>query len=117
MSNCNLNQPVGTVLCIAETAMGGRIGIAHVDANLAPTGTKLYVQPKDSRLNLEVEVANDNALHWQQGLRDANARNRIVRDRHRTGLFLLGKCVGEGFLSDELKAEILNFVEVCNDGN
>lgn len=31
-----------------------------------PVGTELFVQPKDSRLMLEVEVANENAAHHKQ---------------------------------------------------
>lgn len=75
MSNNEKNSllnPVGKVLCLAQTMTGETIGIAQVNASLAPVGCELFVQPKDSRLKLEVEVANENALHWQDGLRKAN---------------------------------------------
>jgi len=42
-------------------------------------GCELYVQPKDSRLNLEVKVANANALHWKKALQEANDRNHQLR--------------------------------------
>lgn len=75
MSNNEKNSllnPVGKVICLAQTASGETIGIAQVNASLAAVGCELYVQPKDSRLKLEVEVANENALHWQNGLKKAN---------------------------------------------
>lgn len=75
----SLLSSVGKVLCQAQTATGVTIGIAQVDLSLAPVGSELYVQPKDSRLKLEVEVANENALHWQEGLRKANEQCREKR--------------------------------------
>lgn len=42
-------------------------------------GCELYVQPKDSRLTLEIQVANDNALHWKVALGKANIRNAELR--------------------------------------
>ncbi|MNQ24773.1 hypothetical protein D3C85_379770 [compost metagenome] len=84
MSDSNsVLRPVGKVICEAMVATGGTIGIAQVNLSLAPVGCELYVQPKDSRLKLEVEVANDNALHWQEGLRKANTRNSEVRSELR----------------------------------
>ncbi len=73
-------KPVGKVLCVAQTATGGMIGIAQVDINLAPVGTELFVQPSEGRLKLEIEVANENALHWQKALRDANERITELRN-------------------------------------
>lgn len=70
----SLIAPVGKVICLAETANGGTIGIAQVNVSLAPVGTELYLQPSEGRLKLEVEVANDNALHWQEGVRATNHR-------------------------------------------
>lgn len=75
MSNSEKNSllnPVGKVLCLAQTMTGETIGIAQVNASLAPVGCELFVQPSVGRLKLEVEVANENALHWQDGLRKAN---------------------------------------------
>lgn len=37
------------------------------------------MQPKDSRLRLEVEVANDNASHWHGHLVAAQAENKKLR--------------------------------------
>ena len=76
--NSLLNQ-VGKVLCQAQTASGEMIGIAQVNLSLAPVGTELFVQPKDSRLTLEVLVANENAKHWKDSLSQTNARNKILR--------------------------------------
>ena len=42
-------------------------------------GSELFVQPSVGRLRLEVEVANENALHWQDGLRKANVRAAELR--------------------------------------
>lgn len=69
MSNQKKNSllsPVGKVICQAQTATGEMIGIAQVDLSLAPVGCELYVQPKDSRLRLELEVANENAVHHKE---------------------------------------------------
>lgn len=40
--------------------------IAIFDASQVPEGSELYVTPSDSRLSLEVEVANENAAHHKQ---------------------------------------------------
>lgn len=74
-------NPVGKVLCEAMIATGGTIGIAQVNLALAPVGSVLYVQPSAGRLTCEVEVANANALHWQDGLKNANERNSTLRKR------------------------------------
>lgn len=79
MSNKNsLLEPVGTVSRVPDLE-GRAIGICLVDLSLAPVGSELYVQPKDSRLKLEVQVANDNALHWRDGLIEANNRCAELR--------------------------------------
>lgn len=49
------------------------------------------MQPKDSRLKLEVEVANENALHWKDGLQKANERNSNLRKRLAIAEALLGR--------------------------
>ena len=71
--------PVGKVICEAMVATGGTVGIAQVDISRAPVGSELFVQPSVGRLRLEVEVANENALHWQDGLRKANVRAAELR--------------------------------------
>ena len=53
--------------------------IAVFEASQVPVGTELFVQPSDSRLTLEVLVANDNAKHWKDSLSQTNARNKILR--------------------------------------
>lgn len=67
------------------------------------------MQPKDSRLKLEVEVANENSLHWQKSLREANERNHVLRKRVRQAEFLFGKLVGGG-ITAELSNEISDFI-------
>lgn len=100
MSNSEKNSllnPVGKVLCLAQTMTGETIGIAQVNASLAPVGSELFVQPSVGRLKLEVEVANENALHWQDGLRKANVlaaelrtEKYRLRDLLRATTLLLG---------------------------
>lgn len=75
----SLLNPVGKVLCQAQAATGGMIGIAQVDLALAPVGSVLYVQPSEGRLTCEVEVANANALHWKAGLEQAHIRVAELR--------------------------------------
>lgn len=100
-SKNSLLSPVGKVLCQAQTATGEMIGIAQVNLSLAPVGCELYVQPKDSRLKLEVEVANENALHWQEGLRKANITSAELRtEKYR--------------LRDLLRSTLL-FLESCDE--
>lgn len=76
----SLLDPVGKVLCQAQTAGGGMIGIAQVNLSLAPVGCELYVQPSEGRLKLEVEVANDNAMHWKHTLMTCQAQKKRLRE-------------------------------------
>lgn len=85
-------NPIGKVICAAQAATGGTIGIAQVDLSLAPEGTELYVQPSEGRLKLEVEVANDNALKWQNALGIQQERNKQLRDEVRQARELLRRC-------------------------
>lgn len=74
----SLLTPVGVVAAIpTSTAIRGgqtMIGVAHIDLSLAPVGTELFVQPSESKLRLEIEVANENALHWQNCYNRTNTR-------------------------------------------
>lgn len=75
-------QPVGRVSTMKVTfpKIGEvTIGVAHVDLNRAPEGSVLYVHPSVGRLTCEVEVANNNALHWKDGLSKANELNAELR--------------------------------------
>lgn len=79
LPNDSMLNPVGKVLCQAQSATGGTIGVAQVNLALAPVGSELYVRPSEGRLTCEVEVANANALHWKAGLEQANIRNAELR--------------------------------------
>ena len=87
----SLLNPVGIVAKIPTGPMTRgeqtMIGIAHIDLSLAPEGTELFVQPSEGRLKLEIEVANDNALKWQDALKEQVARSTRLRcdlDKART---------------------------------
>lgn len=62
-------------------------------------GTELYVQPSEGRLKLEVEVANDNALKWQNALGIQQERNKQLRDEVREL---------QAFIKDVLDAGVLS---------
>lgn len=65
-SKKSLLSPVGkAVACQVVNGMT-TMTVAVFDASQVPEGSELYVQPKDSRLRLEVEVANDNAAHHRK---------------------------------------------------
>lgn len=80
-------------VAVAEAMPGtnGGFTMAVFPADQVPVGCELYVQPKGSRLRLEVEVANENALHWKDGLQKANERNSNLRKRLAIAEALLGR--------------------------
>lgn len=106
-------SPVGIVSSITTGPLirGGAttIGIAHIDLSLAPVGSELYVQPKDSRLKLEVEVANDNALHWKDGLNKANERSARLRTELLKAKSML-RNIADYHAPSPLTAEIMAFL-------
>lgn len=53
--------------------------MAVFPATEVPIGTELFTHAKNSRLQLQVEVANENAQHWKKKLQEANERNREGR--------------------------------------
>ena len=68
-------------------------------------GCELYVQPKDSRLKLEVEVANENAMHWKGNLEKAHNANSALRKEVRQMATLLRRLaqVPTGLNAEEVK--------------
>lgn len=90
--------------------------MAIFEANTVPEGTELFVQPKDSRLTLEIQVANDNALHWHTAYKNLAERHSQLRQSHsflkeehritciikNKAMFLLGQVTGKGLLDQEL---------------
>lgn len=55
-------------------------------------GTELFVQPSEGRLKLEIEVANDNVLKWQNALGVQQERNKQLRDEVLHARELLRRC-------------------------
>lgn len=84
--------------------------IAVFEASQVPVGTELFVRPSDSRLTLEVSVANDNAQHWQQALREANAKNSKLRQSLNRTQKMLRNIAAERYPSP-LSKEIMEFLE------
>lgn len=63
----NHRTPVGKAQSLdLITSTGLKLTTACFLASDVPEGTELFVQPKDSRLSLELEVANENAAHHRQ---------------------------------------------------
>lgn len=109
LPNDSMLNPVGKVLCQAQSATGGTIGVAQVNLALAPVGSELYVRPSEGRLTCEVEVANANALHWKAGLEQANERNaenRMLLNRARQ----IMRRVAEYGVSPAIKGDINKFL-------
>lgn len=65
-SKKSLFAPVGQAMMLGLPILATGKTIAIFDASQVPEGCDLYVQPKDSRLKLEIEVANDNCLHFKE---------------------------------------------------
>lgn len=100
-SKKSLLEPVG----IAQAMQGtnGGFTMAVFQASQVPVDCELYVQPKDSRLRLEVEIANENALHWKDGLSHANERCAQLRtDKFR----LMDRVKHLGNRADRLSSEL-----------
>lgn len=72
-------------------------------------GTDLFDHPSVSRMKLEIEVANENALQCKSSLEQAQVALRLQRKRLDTAMFLLGQVVGANDLNAALKEEILEF--------
>lgn len=72
-------NPVGKAqaILVGETMMS----MVLCDQSLVPVGTELFVQPSEGRLKLEIKVANDNALKWQNALDVQQERNKQLRDK------------------------------------
>ena len=77
----SLLQPVGKAVMLGLPILETGKTIAIFEASQVPVDAELYVHPKDSRLMLEVEVANDNASHWHGHLVAAQAKNSELRKR------------------------------------
>lgn len=108
-------NPVGVVSAIQSYPQmrGGTttIGVAHVDLSLAPVGSELYVKPSVGRLTCEVQVANDNALHWKEGLNKANIRTAEQRTEKYKVMAQLRE-VGRRFNNGTLTAaDVANAIE------
>lgn len=83
MEKSKLREPVGKVSALFDPTTGKMTGVVIVNLVQAPEGSELYVQPNDSRLALEVEVATDNALHWREKLGEAHIANSKLREQLR----------------------------------
>jgi hypothetical protein len=62
----NLFAPVGKAMMLGVPELATGKTIVIFDASQVPEGCDLYVQPSVGRLKLEVEVANDNCLHFKE---------------------------------------------------
>lgn len=93
MPNKNHRLPVGKAMMLGLPILATGKTIAIFDADQVPEGCDLYVQPKDSRLSLELEVANENAAHHQAEC--VKRGNRLHRQRSilRATALLLGSGV------------------------
>lgn len=73
-------NPVGKVICSAQSATGGMIGIAHVNLDQAPVGCELYALPSGNRLKLQVAVSNSYALECKKQLEEAKTLLLLAHD-------------------------------------
>lgn len=62
-------------------------------------GTELYVQPSESRLKLEIEVANDNALKWQQACQQSRLDKHEIEKELANVKGFIQRMLDNGFLS------------------
>lgn len=102
----SLLQPVGKAVMLGLPMLETGKTIAIFEASQVPVDAELYVHPKDSRLMLEVEVANENASHWYAHLAASHAKNKKLRQ-------MLRKLqLPASGLSPDLVAEIGRLLEV-----
>lgn len=99
MEKSKLREPVGKVSTLLDPTTGKMTGVAIVNLDQAPEGSELYVQPNDSRLALEVEVATENALHWRDQLSKSQENYRAVRDSLREAQKMLRAMLNNGALA------------------
>lgn len=85
----SLLKPVGIASPLTGTP---NWTMAVFEKDLVPEGTELFVQPSDSRLCLEVEVSNDNAMHWKDRLEKANAHITQLKQRAQLAENKAGLC-------------------------
>lgn len=108
----SLLNPVGKVTTIQYDFPGigmMTLGTALIDLSLAPEGTELFVQPSESRLRLEVEVANDNATKWKKALNQQQDFNVQLRIDLREARALLRRCASFD-LNPDLNGSIERFL-------
>lgn len=105
----SLFQPVGKAQ--AMTGTNGAWTMAVFEGSQVPVDAELYLQPSEGRLRLEVEVANDNALHWKEGLNKANIRTAEQRTEKYKVMAQLRE-VGRRFNNGTLTAaDVANAIE------
>lgn len=94
---------VGKAVMLGSQLMATGKTIAIFDASRVPEGCELYVEPSVDRLKMEVVVANDNALHWKEGLDTANIRAAQLRTEK---FRLLGRVNDLQGRADRLSSEL-----------
>lgn len=96
-------EPVGTASALPGTSAWTQ---AVFNANEVPVGSELYLHKQEGRMRMELEVANENALHHAENSRRLIDKNHHLRQFKRKAVFLFGQIVGEGKISDEHKEAI-----------
>src|SRR6185437_13785358 len=66
MPNPNHRLPVGKAMMLGLPILNTGKTIAIFEASQVPEGAELFVTPSNSRLSLELEVANENAAHHKK---------------------------------------------------
>lgn len=77
----SLFQPVGKAQAMTGTNVAWTMAV--FEGSQVPVDAELYLQPSEGRLKLEVEVANDNALHWHNNLVATQGKYKLARMRVR----------------------------------
>lgn len=97
MEPFNTRKPVA----LAEKMPGtnGAFTMAVFKESNVPVGTELYAQLSVNRANLEVEVANSNALHWQENLRESQELNSTLRRKKLLAHKFIRDLVASGILT------------------
>lgn len=77
--------------------------MAVFPASEVPIGTELFTHSKNSRLQLQVEVANDNAQHWKGNLQEQQKENKDLRNQ----LSLVNRMIRGMVAGDNNQEELL----------
>lgn len=102
-------KPLGTAISVPGM-LTQNLTMGVFDAREVPTGTELFAQPSESRLNLELQVVKDNNLVLQDRLRQAEKEARMAKTMLADAVKYLTEIDAEGTVQLCTLTEIKGFL-------